>query len=97
LGLVLQRPDDGQTVQQVMREHFRFVAHRREVVNLVPLLDESKVAKQARLLRRSQCEAKFIKALLELGVRYFATPDCSRYRLSSLSRGWLQAARTLAE
>ena len=49
----LQRRDHRQAVEQMMRQHRRRVAHRRQVVDLVPLEDERAVGQQLLASARS--------------------------------------------
>jgi len=58
LGVAAQRGDDGKAVQQMVREHFRRIAHRRQVINLVPLGEQVQVGEQpgGLLLRERQAQ-----------------------------------------
>ena len=58
LRVTNQRRDDGQAVEQVVRQHLGRVAHGGQVVNLVPLGEQIEIRQQLRVLRGRETQAK---------------------------------------
>ena len=64
--LSLQRRDDSQTVQKMMRQHVCWFPNRGQVVNLVPLLDQIQVRQQLIQLQLRQINGQRCSAIDQL-------------------------------
>ena len=80
-----QGPDGRQAVEQVVGQHLGRVAHGRQVVDLVPLLEQSQVVEQQVDLTRVKRELERLQAGLQRGPQ---DRSCRHRRSRPPPAGW---------